>query len=567
MKNNENIFIKPYTIGRNKKTYPKVRSWIPKISKEIANLVKHDRKAGHQITFATVDAPTGSSKLMFMAAFAEFISPGKHQLIIIHQTNLKKQHQEDIPGLINQGWLTKQVRVVTYQKIRSVIANYLSDKELNEDDQRLLDFLNKVEVVYLDEIHTYSKDKDVKSLPGIIKYLSGNSLKIALGITATSKHLAAWYTLIQEQMGVSDLEAYHTRKFVYKKGDAAKDGVIIIPDIVAVHTSMKLDLQIGEFTQEPWELADKTCAELEAMAQTITSRNGIKDTDPKSLREQVKNNQVAAKRLREHLDKFIENRSKECVYILNQSQQQGQPALVFAPLQANADHFVKLYNKNKKKLKHNFECIAWHGTSDDFSEGKGDSKAIQKRLQDPSDSLKTVVLVGMWKEGTDISLLTQVHDLGYKPYNSDRTDQIKGRLRNGGKYFIYLDAVNVKELTNEHIEALQIAFGQTDDPNFLASLQAAASASEFEGEDEKEQTGEVENRTTYTDMVDFDTLLNNFDLPRGEPTIVGWVKKVHKGDPTFVSIPADLLMNPNKTNSNLTEELAIKYLHKVLNVA
>ena len=68
-------------------------------------------------------------------------------------------------------------------------------------------------------------------------------------------------------------------------------------------------------------------------------------------------------------------------------------------------------------------------------------------------------------------------------------------------------------------------------------------------------------------MVDFDTLLNNFDLPRGEPTIVGWVKKVHKGDPTFVSIPADLLMNPNKTNSNLTEELAIKYLHKVLNVA
>jgi hypothetical protein len=565
MKNNPKIFNKSYKISRSGKIYPKVRSWIPLWCQWLADRIKADKKIGHPITFVTTDAPTGSTKLMAMATFAEYIDKHQNQLIIIHQTNLKDQHRSDIPDLIEQGWLTKKVQVHTYQKIRSLIEKDFNGADLSDDDQRLLNFIQKVEIIYLDEIHTYSKDKDVLSLPKIIKYLSSHSLKVACGVTATSKHCEGWYRLIETQMGIDFAQAYYERKYTYKKIDAARDGVITPPEMIFVNTSLELDLEIGEFVESRAELLEKTAKQLADMAQIKWSKN-IKDENPKSLKEQAKVCDVEAQRLREHLDEFINNRIKESIFILNQPQQQGYPALVYVPLQKDAASFKKFYIKTKKKLRHKFECLEWHGTSDDYFANNTESKEIQKRLQDPNDPLKTVVLVGMWREGTDLQNLNQVHDCSYKPDNMDRTDQLKGRLRNGGKYFAYLDAINTKTLIDIHKKNLQDSFGNDHDDKWFQAAQAALEASQFD--DEPEQYGDIKGQDDYSELdSNINENLENLFGISNIPTIVGWVKKVHKGDTTCVTISSASLMDPDNDVAKLTETMKLENFFRLLNAS
>jgi len=572
MKLNTKIFTKPYTVTRSgvTKTYPSVRPWITNWASFVKDLMDQDGKNNIPVTFTTLDATTGASKSLAMFALGQSLpNTMNNQLIVVPTDNLRQQQRDDLTSLENQGWYTKVTVVETFQTLAAVIKKHNKNKKLSEKHQEILDHLRYTSVVYFDEIHKYSQNIEVVSINLIINFLKQNSLKLCIGVSATTNYSEGWYNLVMESAGLPFRDVYHTRRWHYTRSEAAKDGVVKLPEVVHVNTGLKLDIEIGEFSQPVYELMEKSEGELRQLAKNIFDKT-IKEKDPKVLKTMAKANDVSVSMLYRHLRKFVHFRSKACVKMLFSPTQLGLPSLVYVPLREDASDFEKQYNKAKKKLGSKLECAIWHGTSEEFESLDGDSKVIQNRLVDLNDSLKTIVLVGMWKEGTDIPGLEQVHDCGYNPYNPDRTKQILGRLRNGGKYFAYIDVVNAKQIAPQHAQSLIEAMNKTHDSDFESNIIAgllAGAAGDLKEDNELDQQGEYKPQDCYFDFdnpssIDLDEVLGAQNI-----TVLGWVKNVHQGETTGITIPAQAFNENNENKVIFTEPMKIHELFKALDYA
>lgn len=544
---NTKIFTTPYTISRTGDSYPAVRHWIPPVGKWIQRQIKQDIKDNIDVGMFTIDAPTGASKFMLMASITQYIPAQQDSLIVVHRRDLLTQHSQDVVDLQEQGWITTNVCVMTYDAIVNVIKKINKGKRLNKKDTDIKNYLDKTSLVFFDEIHKYGKGEDVISLPSILEYMQTQSVKYVFGITATSKRASGWYKLIKHVCGVSDANAYFDRKYVYSKTQAAKEGVITLPEVVSVMTSLEVELGWGEFyNTDLASLQDKSVSELESMANFNWSETLV-DTESFGLKKQLKNEAkntagFFGNTVYNHIREFIQNRFKSVIYMYSQSMFKNKPALVFVPQQIDADNAKALWDKHISDV----ECIVWHGSSEDFLENKGAAQKIKDRLNDQNDPLKVVILVGMWVEGTDLPFISQVHDCSFSPKGHDRTDQVKGRLRKGGHYFIYQDVLNSKKMSQQQLDNMIEVFGEDHDIEFYTAMAEAIEQSKEEN-DHSDQDGESK---TDKDYMDQDTVNKNLEdlFPNGKPVIAGWIKSVHEGEPTAIKVPAGAFIKSEQVN-------------------
>lgn len=572
MKLNTKIFNTPYSVVRadGPKQYPCVRDWVPDWVKFGFAHIKNDIKNKKPVTFLTLDVPTGTSKTMGMATFGEALPAMRTQLLVTHQTSIKDQHLHDFNNLIDQGFYTKDLMIENYQSLVSAIKKYESGKKISKKQEKIIDHLKHTNGVFFDETHRFSMSENVKSLTTILNFLVKFNLSWAVSVSATQNKNEGWYTLVCRIGNMTWEEAYEYRRYTMTRTKAAQKNYITLPEVVHVNTGLKLDIEIGEFKCQPWELIDKSEDQLRVMAQRVYEQT-LKDNDPKNLKDKAKYQKVSSSKLYSKIRKFVEYRGRAALKIIFNPKQNGKINLVYMPRRDDADKFAKLYNKIAKKLKQDRECLVWHGESQSFHDNAGDSKVIQDRLQDPNDPLDTVILVGMWKEGVDIPLLTSVHDCGHtKDY--ERTKQVSGRLRNGGTYFAYIDVLNSTKLAQAQADLLIEQMGMTDDKNFsdemkkvIADLQAGAASNTMDSSDENQQ-GEYKSADCYFDFdnpgsINLDSILGEHNI-----TIVGWVKKVHPGQTTYINIPAEAFRDEN-ANVVLSQPQKIEELFKAATYA
>ena len=555
---NKAIFRKPYSISRNKKHYPKVLPWVENFGKWVGKEIRKDKNESRKVSGFTLDAPTGTTKLMAMLTMSQFIPLQEYSLIVVHRTDLVEQHTQDIDDLQSQQWVETKVKVITYNRIVSLIKKIHNNKKLTKDDKDLRKYLQLTSLVFFDEIHKYSKGEEVKSLPTIISYLKENSLQYFFGVTATSKRATGWYKLITDICNVNEQNAYYERRYVYSKIDAHKDGVIDIPEVVCVNTGLKLDLGFGFSSLNMFELEQKSVEELEK----ITSKKWkeeIENYDPfelkKDLKKQQKDNtkNFIANTLYDHIRSFVNYRVRAFCYCYGQKKFVSKPALVFVPQQTDANKAKRLFDKTFKDTK--VDSIVWHGTSEEFLDNKGKSETIRKRLEDPNDPLKVVFLVGMWQEGTDLQFIEQVHDCSFTPKGVDRAEQVKGRLRNGGHYFFYQDVLNTRKIGEKQLEEMKKEFGSDVDEKFFQSLLEAVRQGTDET-DKEDQTGVIKDPEDYVDQGIVNKNLEDL-FEDDAPIIVGWVKKVKKGDTQVVTVPRSTFINKDE-KVNLSKRMKIE---------
>ena len=358
-----------------------------------------------------------------------------------------------------------------------------------------------------------------------------------IAISATVDNLLGWFSVMATYMNITEKFAQWGRRYTYTRLQAAKDNVIEFPEVRVSHVSTKTEIGQGKLPShyDSKSIEEMSVTELE---KTCTEQFAItkEDSNAEDHKKNLLNDQDTIKldpnRLFAEIRTYVENRGKRAIINI---QNENKPALVFAPRRVDADTFFENWNKTNTQN----ECVVWHGESDDFISSKGDSDAIQKRLQDLNDPLQVIVLVGMWKSGVDIDI-SRIHDLAYKHKNKDRKIQVVGRMRKGGVYHAYTDVLNIFEkydsklvddlckqmgITPEEVQVLLTAKDvnqDDDDPN--DQIQAGKKTEE-NGDEDNENTRHLEKL---------------FGLGE-EPITVGWIKRVGNAESSdVITIPNDV---------------------------
>ena len=560
LKRSTTIFNKEYTVTKTNNipvTYPSVRPWIIEFANWADKIIQSDYLA-KRITYGTCAAATGTSKTMAMALLSETYPTLGTTTIVTPQTALKEQHLSDFNQLSEQEYCTKRMLIENYQSLVSAIKaeeNVINGKtkKLKKNHQRIIDRLKDTSILYCDEIHRYGKSESVVSLDIIFNFCERHNLQMVFGVSATALLCEAWYKQIEKRMGISPEQAYYQRRWNLTRLEAAKQGIVTLPTVVHAFTGLEIDIEIGDFNCSPADLVNKSPAELKAMATTAWSQT-VKDEDPYWLKKKLKNVDVDSDEIYSHMRSFVEERGKIAIRVMLDKKQQGKTRLVYVPRRDDADTFEEHFNKAKAKAGVTEECIVWHGDSEDYNAYNADASSVQRRLQDPSDPLTTIILVGMWKEGTDIVLDT-LHDLGYNE-SIDRTLQVDGRLRDGGTVFKYIDMLNTKGTGNKLIEDALDAYDHIDDPKLLASLLQGAS-SDFKDDDiDTDQEGIFVHQDTFFDFddpssVDLDDILGPNAITNGA-FAAGWITAIHSGETNAITIPAEAYLDPD-ARINLSE--------------
>lgn len=592
----ESIYSKSYWVHKPNdtiETYPSGRPWVTDFCRWHNEWLTKDL-ANNLPCMATMAVGTGASKTHAMVQLSQLYTSLQTVTIIVHQKTIVQQHYKDVSAYIEQGYLTKNVMVETYQMVRSAIKHYRmlqngEISELKEKYQKIIDHLKSTDIVFFDEIHTFSKSKEVKSLPNIVEFFIEHDCCSLTAVTATAQNLDAWYTLMMKHLNINPGEALALRVFNLSSKELATLGIVELPKVHICNTGLKLDIEVGEFEdQDLAELVFKSESQLHALAKNVETKTLISN-EPSNLRKKLKIEDVHTPILYRKLREFIKFRNLAVLKFMFESEFKDRISLVYVPMQVDAENFCELFEKKAKKAGSTHECIAWHGSSDDFILLNGNAKVIQDRLQDPNDPLMVVVLVGMWKEAIDLPSLRLIYDNSYTR-NLDSTQQKKGRLRNGGDTVHTVDALNHQSLTEKHARQILINAGKLISDRTLTAMEKqyaemiamAAGVNRDSDDDTDDQGGEIIVSDPITDpnfnkdVLDEEGSVDIQDIlaksladedyePEIEITHVGWITQIHAGQTNCITIPAEAYLDdPDGGHVYISEQMKQKEFFKVL---
>ena len=329
------------------------------------------------------------------------------RLVLSHTTQLRDQHQEHLQHWIDQpGYLRNHWRSMNIQHVDALLKRVEGKKELDEQQQRDLDFINEAAFVVLDELHRYSKNdsSSIKMLMRILDYMLTQNLKLALGTSATPKGVTAVW-----QWAGSYIEQ---ALFTYRT------------------TPEELAVENWNPTPTSYIWADSH-TDLE---DTSGQQWGIDSISEDEVLDDLKANGKDMYFDKFERDIYVKNRIDAGVqhYFKNHLGESGLMAITGIQQATNAE---KLYQPDF--FQHGLECLAWNSDSkNNHPVYADDTQKVLDDLFDPEHPLKFVMICGMFQEGTN-KAFGPIYQTNFSKNNPDRSIQGIARGKQG---YIILDA-------------------------------------------------------------------------------------------------------------------------------
>jgi hypothetical protein len=557
------ILNKPYTVveeGRgNTDTFDKPRFWVTggtlttgvKKLGAVRSLWNTHRKTGKP--FYLFWSEPNTSKFHASIVAGEAIPYIGNRLVLIHTNNLKDQHTDHlehwktIPGYIKNNW-----RVETIQGVAALVKKATAGMKLDKDEIERFEYIKKTCFLVLDELHRYSKNhqKELKQLTAVLDFMLTKELKIALGTTATAKHLTAvweWadcyversqytYRTSKEELIIENWKEPFTS---YLWADNKTD-LVDMAELESASIDINNEDAVEDFL---WEVSSNSCEDV------------LVDLRSEGLE--------VSKSLAKHLSKYIPNRIDAAVqhYLKNNA---GTPCLLAVNGQANAINSEKKYQADFGLQ--GVECIAWN------SEGKNthpvyknNERKMLEDLFDPTHPLKFVFVNGMLREGTNKPFKV-AYQCNFTTKNADGSKQFTARAQEA---VIIIDAPILKYLpkipgmlTEDHVADVLEKAGIEATPSELQEainkFNAAISAESARQHSDIED-GKIPGLGIDMDVVD-QNLIDFFNMPTNAnySTVLSkdvWVYGVsHEGNLTTLPLPtSNIHRSLNQKASSLIE--------------
>lgn len=410
------ILNQPYSVveeGRGNQTnFDKPRLWIRNACPIMWNRYKKDPKP-----FQMFWSEINTSKFHGSVVYGEYVPFEGNRLVLIHNTNLKEQHSEhlqhweNIPGYLRNHW-----SVMTIQSVDALIKRVEKGSDLNEQQQRDLDFIDRVTFAVLDELHRYSKnDADkIQMLTRVMNYMLTKNLKLALGTTATARGVtAAWEIFGGEAM------LYKQKQYTYR-------------------TTMQ------ELSAEGWKPVPTSYiwVDKETTLEDTHGSWSFESLSEDSVRSDLKEEGHDLIFTKKETKVYIDNRVDAGIehYFRHQGEVGGVGIMSMNGIQNALDAEAK-YQEKFEAL--GYQCIAWNTEAkNNHPVYKDNEKQMLADLFDETHPLRFVFVNGMLREGTNKPFKV-AYQADYSPYNPDRSIQFGGRAEEA---FIIIDAPIIKGL-------------------------------------------------------------------------------------------------------------------------
>lgn len=491
MKPYTKILKQPYTVveeGRGNQTeFDLPRLWIRNACPEMWQRYKKDPKP-----FQLFWSEPNTSKFHGSIVYGEYVPFKGTRLVLIHNTNLKEQHSlhlhhwKNIPGYLRNHW-----RVMTIQGVDALLKRVEKGAELNEEQQRNLDFLNEVAFVVLDELHRYSKnDADkIQMLTRIMDYMLTKNLKLALGTTATARGVtAAWEIFGGEEM------LYKQKQYTYRT-------------------------TIQELSAEGWKPVPTSYiwADKETTLEDNLGNWSFESLNEDSVRSDLKEEGHDLNFTKDEMKAYIDNRIDVGIehYFKHQGEVAGVGIMSITGIQNALDAEEKYQAKFEA---FGYQCIAWNTESkNNHPVYKDDEKQMLEDLFDETHPLRFVFVNGMLQEGTNKPFMA-AYQANYSPNNPDRSIQFGARAKEA---FIIIDAPIIKGLKQnpyvaEMIENILTKAGEQMSPEEFEEARRRAEAFkagmtiESQRQDSITEDGKDPDLQVNTDAM-FDSIFGNGD--------------------------------------------------------
>lgn len=422
------ILNQPYTVvekGRGTKdSFDKPRFWItggihPVTGEDYQGSVRWawQKFKKENSSFLMFWSEPNTSKLHSSIVLGEYIPFIGNRVIFIHNNNLQEQHTDHIKHWEDIGYLRNSWKVFTIQKIFSLLKKFSKGKELNEEEQENLNYINNTCYAVLDELHRYSKNdqQSIQMITTVIEYMQQNQLKLTLGTTATARGVtAAW-----EIFGGTKL-LIEQKKSTYRT------------------TPQELDVDGWKPVPTSYIWADcKT-----TMEDIVGSSWSYESQSESTVLDDLKDNQHDNGFDKSELEVYVKNRIDAGVnhYFRYQGEVGGVGIMSINGIQNALDAEQKYQSQFQKR---GFQCIAWNSESkNNHPIYRNNEKKMLKDLFDPDHPLRFVFVNGMLQEGTnkpfDVAYMTN-----FSKQNPDKSIQFIYRAKEG---FIIIDAPIIETL-------------------------------------------------------------------------------------------------------------------------
>ena len=478
MKPYNKILNQPYSVveaGRGSDTtFEQPRLWVRNACPDMWQRYKKDPKP-----FQLFWSEPNTSKFHGSVVYGEYVPFEGTRLVLIHNTNLKEQHSEHLQHWKETNYLRQHWRVMTIQGVDALLKRVENGAELSEQQQRDLDFIDRVAFVVLDELHRYSKNdaESIKMLMRIMTYMELKNLKLALGTTATGKSLTAIW-----QWAGGDEMLYKQKQYTYRTTmeELSAEGWKPVPtSYIWADSETTLEDEHGQW------LVDSESED--TVLQDLYGEGHERGFDASEKAVYVSN----------RVDAGVEH------YLKNHTGEEGIMAMNGIQ---NALDAQEKYQAKFEAL--GYQCIAWN------SETKDDEKQMLENLFNPEHPLRFVFVNGMLQEGTNKPFKV-AYQANFSKANPDRSIQFGARAKEA---YIIIDAPIMESLPrNPYTSAMlediiERAKEQMDPEELQAALNKIEAAMKVEAarqgsinEDGKEPDVDVD-----LDAI-FDSLVNGGD--------------------------------------------------------
>lgn len=485
MKPYHKILSQAYTVveaGRGSSTqFDMPRQWVRNACPEMWKRYKKDPQP-----FQLFWSEPNTSKFHGSIVYGEYVPFEGNRLVIIHNTNLQEQHTDHLNHWIKEGYVRKHWRVMTIQRLDRLVKKVNAGKQLDEQEQRDIDFINEVSFLVLDELHRYSKnDKDkIQMLTSVMEYMLMQNLKLALGTTATARGItAAWEIFGGTRMYIN--QKHYTYRTTIE--ELSVEGWKPVPTSY-IWADSKTTLDDG---------TDQWIVESE-------SEHEVNDDLKQEGHDLVFNKDERELYYANRVDAGVEHYTKHHA---------GSVGIMSINGMQNALAAEEKYNQTFEAL--GYACIAWNSeTKNNHTTYKDDEKKMLEDLFNPEHPLRFVFVNGMLQEGTN-KPFEVAYQANYSIHNPDRSIQFGARAKEA---FIIIDAAIMKGLrgnpyVSEMIEDIHNRAREVMDPEEIqakldkleAALQIEAARQNSILEDGKEPDVEID-----IDYI-FDSLVNGSD--------------------------------------------------------
>jgi|TARA_B110000238_G_scaffold81606_1_gene89838 hypothetical protein len=399
------ILNQPYSVveaGRGSDTtFEQPRLWVRNACPDMWQRYKKDPQKN---IFQLLWSEPNTSKFHGSVVYGEYVPFEGTRLVLIHNTNLKDQHSEHLQHWKETNYLRQHWRVMTIQGVDALLKRVENSAELNEQQQRDLDFIDRVAFVVLDELHRYSKNdaESIKMLIRIMDYMLTKNLKLALGTTATAKHLTA----IWQWAGTYLKQSQYTYRTTMEELSA--EGWKPAPtSYIWADSETTLEDEHGQWVVDS-ESEDTVLQDLYG--------EGHEHGFDKSEKAVYVSNRIDA-----GLEHYLKNHAgEEGIMAMNGIQN---------ALDAEAKYQAKFEALG-------YQCIAWN------SETKNDEKQMLADLFDETHPLRFVFVNGMLQEGTNKPFKV-AYQANFSKANPDRSIQFGARAKEA---YIIIDAPIMESL-------------------------------------------------------------------------------------------------------------------------